>query len=305
MKSSYNIQMQLPLRQIKLLRLSSREDPDLLSSTLPILCKWFPGLEFVDVPPDPSWPYSAGSIKDRAESLKNALAEKNIGTIWCARGGYGASDLLGLIDFEYLKGTTPRLIVGFSDVSALHSAFYAQLQWPGLHAPMPATSLWRNSGEDILQLRAILSGAKGGRVPLTETVSSPVTGKLFGGCFSVLTNLIGTPFFPKSLAGHILFFEDTGESPGRLCRFFNQWMYSGVLNGVKGIVLGDFRDCGNPRHFKQYIQAQLESRTDIPVFGQGQFGHCSPNFPLMIGANARVEGNFLHWQLGEGDDIWS
>ncbi len=128
-----------------------------------------------------------------------------------------------------------------------------------------------------------------------------LSGTLFGGCFSVLTNLLGTPYFPKSLAGHILFLEDTGETLGRLLRFLNQWLQSGALSGVKAIILGNFRDLANndPQAIAQFNSAFAE-RCQLPVFISNQFGHTSPNTPIAVGGSALIKVAStitLKWEL--------
>jgi muramoyltetrapeptide carboxypeptidase len=93
------------------------------------------------------WPYTSGSIEARANELNSALFEEGTDAIWCGRGGYGCSDLLPLIEWDKLKRIRPKLCIGFSDISALHSALWTKLNWHGLHAPMPATELWPSAIE--------------------------------------------------------------------------------------------------------------------------------------------------------------
>jgi muramoyltetrapeptide carboxypeptidase len=214
--------------------------------------------------------------------------------VFAGRGGYGASDLLPLIPWEKLKGLAPRCLVGFSDITALHSAFWTKLGWSGLHGPMVGSPLWGlNSSEDIA---ALLSLIEHGQPPRGMLRISPcaraatdsrkaLKGWLFGGCFSVLTNLIGTPYLPASLAGAILLFEDTGENCGRLLRYWNQWLQSGLLQGVEGVVWGRFTQLEGTVSEGE-TRAELSRRSPLPCWTSEDFGHCSPNFPFLIGATA-------------------
>jgi muramoyltetrapeptide carboxypeptidase len=144
------------------------------------------------------------------------------------------------------------------------------------------------------------SGRIKGSIPLQafgEGNSFPIQGRLFGGCLSVVTNLIGTPFFPRSLNNHVLFFEDTGENPGRIMRFFNQLQQSNALNGVKAIILGRFRQLGggfdeNP----QQLYREFQERSGLPIFSSESFGHFNPNFPLLVGSEATLTRDTLTWQ---------
>jgi muramoyltetrapeptide carboxypeptidase len=125
-----------------------------------------------------------------------------------------------------------------------------------------------------------------------------VSGILFGGCFTVLTNLIGTPYLPSSLAGHIVFFEDTDENPARLMRAFNQWLQSGLLNNAKALIIGSLRNLGEKiADCAPYVYEHFANRAgpSLPVFSTADFGHSSPNFPLMVGAHATIKGNQLKW----------
>lgn len=292
---------------IRVIRPSSREQENLLPSRLSHLRAHFSNVLYDDLNPDPQWAYSAAPASERAKALTLALSEEASDFILCARGGYGASDLLPLLEWGLISTWKPKMIIGFSDVSALHSAFYSICQWPALHAPMPATSLWeKNSSLDIDELFSILSDIKTqkkchGSISLVDVCQhgkDPISGTLFGGCFSVLTNLIGTPYFPQSLKNHIIFIEDIDEHPGRLMRALNQWQHSGALQGVLAIVVGYLKSLGEkiPDN-ASFVLDQIAHRVaPIPVFHSPLFGHTSPNFPLLIGSQARISrGNNLQW----------
>jgi muramoyltetrapeptide carboxypeptidase len=202
-----------------------------------------------------------------------------------------------------LKKLSPKLIIGFSDISALHSAFLAQLAWPGLHAPMPATSYW-SENQDI-DLTALMETFINPQNPIIlniyETIShpslsSPIHGWLFGGCLSVLTNLIGTPYFPENLNRAILFWEDIDESPARILRQVNHWIQSKVLLGVQAIILGRFTlSQSRPDLDTRKLGTEIFLRTSIPVFLTQEFGHCSPNIPLLLGGQAQINRSSLSW----------
>ena len=251
------------------------------------------------------------SLNIKSKALLDALTEADTTAVLCARGGYGASDLLPYLPWSTLQKTKPKLLIGFSDISALHSGLYAKLNWPSLHGPMPATEYWLANGQygDLTRLFDLLScPVKQGSMVLQSLndLHPRTSGWTFGGCFSVLTNLIGTPYFPKTLSGSILFWEDIGETDLKLCRYLNQWLYSGVLSGVSAIVLGSFTGLShNPvegRQIKcniwQLLKEHLKA-TGIPLFSSEEFGHQNPNYPIIIGANAFIENSCLTWQLSQ------
>ncbi len=253
--------------------------------------------------PDPSWPFSAGTPEDRLSQLVEALEAPEAAAVVATRGGYGASDLLDQIPWDYIASLPPKPLVGFSDISALHAAFYTRLGWSGIHGPMPGTELWgQNGNADVL---ALLNLLRGGDIPsplpllpLMRGLAPSVRGWGFGGCLSVLTNLIGTPYFPDSLSGALLFWEDIGEHPARILRFARQWLQSGALRGVKGLILGRFVACEVPDVASEaMLREQLAERIGLPVWFCPLFGHCSPNWPLPIGRPLRIEGDSLSWDL--------
>jgi muramoyltetrapeptide carboxypeptidase len=296
---------------LRIIRPSSRELTDLLPARIDELIRAGFQVLYDDLPPDPDWAYSAASAQARARALEDALVEPDSDIVIAARGGYGGSDLLPLLDFARLRAARPKPLVGFSDVSALHSALYARLGWPGLHAPMPATQLWRKDGDDdddqILAICDALAQGRGASASLAVTPVSPfsssspqeVRGRLFGGCFTVLTNLLATPFFPPSLAGHIVFIEDTDEHPARLMRALNQWLQSGALAGVQALVVGYLRGLGEKiPDSAPFVYEQFARRLgNVPVFQTPLFGHTSPNYPLAVGAAATIAAGRLTWRL--------
>ena len=179
---------------------------------------------------------------------------------------------------------------------------------------MPATILWNKDGEtrDTEILLALIEGQISGSQIDVEPVLSTgnptppknsITGILFGGCFSVLTNLIGTPYLPKSLSGHVLFFEDLDEHPARLMRHWNQWLQAGLLEGVKAVVIGNLLKLGQgiPDN-APYVFDEWAKRCPAPVFKSTAFGHLSPNFPLGVGAVVEISkksssANATQWSL--------
>jgi len=251
-------------------------------------------------PPNTDLPFLSSSFENRLNELTDALVDKSDSPILCARGGYGASDLLSFLPWGKLKSATPKWLVGFSDVSALQSALFSKLGWPSIHGPMPGTDLWGESGtQDIDLLYKLLRDTKKmeGSIRIQEISRKNFRtgeGWLFGGCLSVLCNLIGTPYFPHSLRGAFLFLEDTGENPGKVLRMINQLIMSGILESCSGLIVSQFEDST----MNMVLQNEIANRVHIPVYVSSDFGHVSPNFPLGIGANAEISQDKLHWTYG-------
>ena len=215
-----------------------------------------------------------------------------------ARGGFGASDLFDYLDFDsYQSMNIKPLVCGFSDVSAFLSAFYALLDAKGVHMPMPFTSQYANFQNVCKTSKKLLENfIESGFFETNMKVSGPpvnIDGKLFGGNLAVLTNLIGTRFIPQSLEGHILMFEDISEHPARVIRFLNQWRHAGLLEGVRAIVLGDFKEDLIKENCNEHIAARLSEDTSIPIFTTSDFGHSATNYPFAVGEMASIGSGVL------------
>jgi muramoyltetrapeptide carboxypeptidase len=259
---------------------------------------------WISSPNPQTWKYTSASIQDRLLELNEALVDDELDVIWCCRGGYGASDLIGRLDWQKLRQSKPKTLVGFSDFCAIQSAFSVKLNWPAIHGPMPGTRLWGGvNAPDVTQLIGMLKGQTNTAKISLETESSftkPIEGEMFGGCLTVMSSLIGTEFFPKSLAGKILFLEDVNENPGRIVRSLTQWQQSGVLKGVAAIVLGNLFGClVEGENKRDAIQQPLQERFAIPVFLSEAFGHTSPNFPIPLGAQATIQNGTLVWRYAQ------
>ena len=205
------------------------------------------------------------------------------------------------LDWQTLAQNPAKVLIGFSDVSALQSAMFTRLGWPSLHAPMPGSPLWKR-GTDVVELMDLLRSDLPWRgefevTSVRETTDIECQGVLFGGCLSVLSNLVGTPNLPSDLSGHILFFEDTGESAPRLLRYWRQWLDSGLLKGVTAVVFGRFTNMGSTLEAEAWVLDELAIRTPCPVFSSREFGHVTPNRPIALGAKAKVKDNRLCWRL--------
>lgn len=285
---------------IRIISPSGRFDQNLLLGRLAELEKEF-HVSYHKLDVDPSWPFTAGGFQARLAQLSDALLAPDVDIILSARGGYGASDLLPHLPWAQLKNVKPKVLIGFSDISALHSALYAQLDWPCIHGPMPGTELWqKNDPRDIECLIKLMKGSwdpvELPVVALNQTLPLPTEGWAYGGCLSVLTNLIGTSYFPKTLWGSILFWEDIGEHPARIIRFINQWSQSKALLGVKAIVLGRFAGCEvKDLSDEAMLREEIAKRLPIPVFATDLFGHCAPNWPLPIGLRIEIKDGVLRW----------
>lgn len=293
----------MDVRTIRIIKASSLDREGLLASRIKELESAGFKVIFRDLTPNKDWTWTAGSVAERSEALNTALLEEESDAVMWARGGYGASDLLDLVPWEQVAKAKAKPIIGFSDVCAAQSALYTLTKRPSIHGPMPATATWKKSGsQDVDDLVSILRGQKStGSIEASPVGTSPdrAEGFLFGGCLSVLTSLIGTRYLPKNLAGHVLYFEDIGENPGRVIRMLNQWKHAGLLSGVKGLILGTFTDLGGGLpDSAPVLLDEVYSRYKLPTFASRDFGHVSPNSPIVMGAQGIIRNGKLTWTMG-------
>ncbi|MCL6580401.1 MAG: LD-carboxypeptidase [Firmicutes bacterium] len=196
--------------------------------------------------------YLAGPDEARAEDLARALGDPDVRGVFFARGGYGSMRILPLVDLSVLK-RDPKVIVGSSDVTALHLAVQRAAGLVTFHGPN-VESLGRGVTRFTLDClaRAVMTAAPLDVLPLPEgwpppKVLSPgrATGVLAGGNLSLVAALLGTPYEPDT-RGRVLVLEDVGERPYRVDRLLTQLRLAGKLDRTAAVALGEFVDCRDP-----------------------------------------------------------
>lgn len=235
--------------------------------------------------PGDELPYLAGGDAARCAALQQALEDERVDAVFCARGGYGAMRLLQRLDPRALSARRVPL-VGFSDVTALH-AWASRAGIPSVHGPV-VTQLPRLPEVEVLHLFELLEGK---RLPelrgLTPLRPGRARGPLRGGNLTLLSHLLGTPYFPD-LTGAILLLEDVGEAPYRLDRMLTQLRLAGALSGVAGILLGEFTDCderaggSSPLLSAARVLEERLGELEVPVLAGAPVGHGRHNEALPL-----------------------
>lgn len=233
----------------------------------------------------------AGNDRQRAAALRRALADPRIDAILFARGGYGAARILPMVA-EPLRRAAPKLLVGYSDATAILAYVTGRLGWTALHGPMVASDLPALRATDARSLRAAAAGALVAPFSLGRSYrGGAAEGRLLGGCLSILASLAGTPYFPR-LAGSILFLEDVHEEPYQLDRMLTNLRLAGALSGVRGIVFANMTRCGPPKA----MHAVLAERTrdlGVPVAYGVASGHGRAKRSLPLGVRVRLDATRL------------
>lgn len=232
--------------------------------------------------------YLAGSDEQRAADLQAAWCDPEVSAVFCARGGYGATRLLGLLDWTAMRAAGEKILIGSSDVTALHLAFGRELGLPTLHGPMPACALLaegpKPEPESWAHLRAALAGRP---LPVRGSlalVPGRAEGVLAGGNLSLLASLCGTRYQPR-FAGRLVFLEDVGEEPYRVDRMLTQLLSSGAFDGALGFALGSWTGCGDPLPVLRDRLAGL----GVPILAGLPVGHGSPQLSLWLGVAGIID----------------
>ena len=239
--------------------------------------------------------YLAGTDDERLADLNRALADDTIDAVWCVRGGYGAMRLLRDIDYQSLK-TNPRPLIGFSDITALHSAIHRECGIVSFHAPTARGELSDFSRDSLV--RAVVDQtdscgvAEGGRV----LRSGRARGRLAGGNLALVSSLMGTPY-SVDFQGAILVLEDIDEAVYRVDRMLRQLVLSGALSQCVALVAGDFRPPAGETEVDNRgiddVLAEAAEMAGVPCFAGAPFGHIGDQWTLPLGAMADMDTSDL------------
>jgi muramoyltetrapeptide carboxypeptidase len=237
--------------------------------------------------------YLAGDDARRLDELTAALGDDTVKAIVAARGGYGTLRLLaGLGPKLQAGGFSPKPVVGFSDITALHAALQAA-GWVSIHGPV-VTQLGTQPAAVVERLVHLLEFPAAPAPPLrgTPLAGGVAEGPLLGGNLSLLTRLLGTRHLP-ALDGAILLLEDVNERPYRLDRMWTHLALAGVFERVRGLALGEFTGCEEPDadYASAEVVATLVGETGLPCVAGLPVGHGAVNMPVPLGCRARLDGN--------------
>lgn len=231
--------------------------------------------------------YLAGADTDRAADLQQAWCDPSVAAVFCARGGYGAARVLDHLDWAALARATPKILHGSSDVTALHAAFGRRLGVTTSFGPMAATSLPGADHETLDHLRAALSGAPAPVPGAYALRGGRAAGALTGGNLALLTSLLGTPYAPEAATGRIAFLEDVTEAPYRVDRMLTQLLQAGWFDGVAGVALGTWIDCGDLADVLTDRLAPL----GVPILAGLPVGHGPRQLTIRLGAPALLDAD--------------
>ncbi|HEU4819649.1 MAG TPA: LD-carboxypeptidase, partial [Qipengyuania sp.] len=246
--------------------------------------------------------YLAGTDEQRAADLNAAYADPEVRAVFAVRGGWGGARILPLLDWATIRAN-PKLLIGFSDVTALHLAFAKRAGFATIHGGN-ATSSWRTQSWESLWRLAFAAAtptlggaameAEAGR-PARTIRGGRATGRLLGGNLTILSTLMGTGWLPD-FEGAVLFLEDVNEAEYRVDRMFQQLKLAGVLDGLAGIIFGQCTSCATTE--PDYAGLTLDQLIDhyltplgIPAVTGFNTGHVGNQLSLPSGAQVELDGD--------------
>jgi muramoyltetrapeptide carboxypeptidase len=242
--------------------------------------------------------FLAGDDKMRAEDIHTLMRDENVQGIWCVRGGYGSARILPYLDYQLIREAR-KPIIGYSDITALLHGILLGSGLIGYHGPVGTSTYSAYTIEHILPIiqspgdRHVIEPYRGENSYGDPKVllSGEAQGAIIGGNLTVFASLCGTPYMP-STEGKILILEDIGEEPYRLDRMFNQLRQNFNLNGLAGILLGQFTNCEpkDPSRSLSLEETILQAFQDItvPIMYNYSFGHVVHLCSFPIGAQVEM-----------------
>jgi muramoyltetrapeptide carboxypeptidase len=232
--------------------------------------------------------YLAGSDRQRADLLNRLFADPGIDGIMCARGGYGAMRILPLLDADRIAHN-PKVFVGFSDITVLLGFLVQRCRMVAFHGPTVTTL----GNADPSTRDRLLSALSESAVLSLSTASNQViqsgsaTGRFFCGNLTLFCHLTGTPYQPD-FSGGILLIEDQGEAPYRIDRMLTQMLLAGCFDGLAGLALGTFTNCGSAEAVHRIVADRLGG-LNLPILAGFDVGHATVNMTLPVGLPVQLD----------------
>ena len=247
--------------------------------------------------------YLAGRDADRVADLHAFFDDKSVKAVMAIHGGWGCARLLPLLDYDLIQ-RNPKILIGYSDITALLVAIYAKTGLVTMHGPV-ASATFNAFTVDWFK-RALMDGEtltmrnptdKGDNRTQTEnriTTLRPglARGRLVGGNLTVLSHLLGSPYLPD-WRNTILFLEDTHEDIYRVDRMLTHLKLAGILSQIAGFVFGKCTDCGPGSGYGSLTMEDVMNEHIIPLgkpaFSGAMIGHIRDKFTVPLGIDTEID----------------
>lgn len=246
--------------------------------------------------------YLAGTDEQRASDIMGFFRDESVRGIW-ARGGWGSARVLPRLDYDVIAAN-PKVLVGYSDTTALLSGVHRRTGLVTFHGPFPRSRFTADAQRALLFDGAAPTLANPTEVAADETVQTEdrvqtlvpgkATGRIVGGNLTVLTAIVGTPYV-HAFDEAILFLEDVNEAIYRVDRMMTQLALSGALSRIRGFVFGRCTDCPpGDGHGSLTLEDVLRDHVEplgIPAFRGTMIGHISKQFTIPLGVEVEMDAD--------------
>ncbi|HET7712938.1 MAG TPA: LD-carboxypeptidase [Thermoanaerobaculia bacterium] len=248
--------------------------------------------------------YFAGRDEHRAKDLNRAFADRSIAGIFCYTGGWGSARLLPLLDYDVIR-RNPKVLIGYSDITALLNAIYQETGLITFHGPVASSSFDTYSLENFRNV--VMTPKPAGMLApppkrpndlidrtnrVLRLTRGKASGRLVGGNLTIISTLMGTPW-ELDTRGAIVFLEDVREDLYRIDRMLTQLALAGKFDQAAGVVFGRCSDCGyrGPTFSLEEILRERFGSLRIPAVSGLSFGHIEPKLTLPVGARATLDAD--------------
>lgn len=247
--------------------------------------------------------YLAGKDRGRAEDLNRMFSDPQVKAVLCVRGGYGCTRILDMIDYNAIA-QNPKILIGYSDITALHLAIAREVGLVTFHGPMVA-----EMGEDFPEYnmeyirKALFHTSPLGEIknppnqePVEVLVPGRAEGPVVGGNLSLLCATLGTRY-EIDTRGCIFFVEEIGEPPHKIDRMLNHLRMAGKFKDASAIVFGQWTDCKdskNPEYSVQRILEEIGQQEKKPCISNLMVGHGRYNITIPLGCRAVIEDGTIY-----------
>jgi muramoyltetrapeptide carboxypeptidase len=237
--------------------------------------------------------YLAGTDAERLDDLNTALRDDTIDGVWCLRGGYGVMRLLDEVDYGALR-RRPRVMLGYSDITALHAAIGLRSALVTYHGPNARGALSAFSRASLERAVVAQEDSCGTATGARTLRGGRAEGRLVGGNLALLTALAGTPYAPD-YRGAILVLEDVGEATYRIDRMLTQLRLMGALSQLAGLAFGQFTEGTAPHDAASRplddVLREAAGAAGVPAVTGIPIGHIDEQWTIPLGARAELDAD--------------
>lgn len=252
-----------------------------------------------------TWHSFAGTDENRISDINIFFKDPEVDAIMCLRGGYGSIRIVKDLDIEMIK-ENPKVFIGYSDITTLHSALNQKAGLVTFHGPMASTNFFdirnftlESFKESVEQTKPIVIKNP---IKLKAMTKGKATGVVIGGNLTTFVGDMGT-FNELDFKEKILFIEEIREPTYRIDRILSQLLNSGKLHQLNGIILGDFNNCIPASEYDMPLMDLMEDRLKglgIPIIYNFKSGHCTPMVTLPLGIELEIDCDKLTIRSLEG-----